>query len=310
MRGAAYQTPIGESSKRNLVIHTGECHTTQRMNTTRQRYPFYKMLLVAWDTYTNYFSFYLTVTVVLLLPFNLANAYFFSPSEPGPFGIAILNLINTATDWPSLVSNINALTWVDLFSNNPTYWKGYAIAFVSFFVSVFHSIVIVVGTRKTLHPKDKVPEVGAMIIHSLPFFLPALTTMLLVSVLTLPLLVAFIVPGLIAAVYWTFAVPETVVLTRKKNLAALRTSYRLVRHHWWEVVGRALVIAAPILTFIYVLYGVTESFISNPLVAALVYTLSDIALVFLMVYFVFYFYDLFQGQDEEAQDALLALQEE
>ncbi len=278
------------------------------MNTIKPRYPFYKMLLVAWETYTNYFSFYLIVTVVLLLPFNLAHAYFFSPTAPGPLGTALLDVVSSSTSWTSFISTINALTWSDLFSSNPFYWKGYAIGFIGFFVGLFHSVVIVVGTRNTLRPSEPVMDVGEVMIRSVPYFLPALSTMLLVSLLTLPLLVAFIVPGIVAAVYWTFAVPEAVVLAKNRNLAAIKMSYRLVRNHWWEVVGRVLVIAAPILVFIYILYGVTEPIINNILVASVVYTLSDIAFVFLIVYFVFYFYDLFQGHDEKSQEALLSLQ--
>lgn len=81
-----------------------------------------------------------------------------------------------------------------------------------------------------------------------PYFLISIVTTILI-ILALLLL---IVPGIILAIYWSFALLVTVIEKKKTVSEATKRSYALVKGYWWPVCGRILfmVILALILSAI------------------------------------------------------------
>jgi hypothetical protein len=80
------------------------------------------------------------------------------------------------------------------------------------------------------------PGAADLIRHVRPRLLTLLLAVLVYSVCITAGVVLLVVPGLIVLVYWSVVVP-VIVLEGHGMRAAFRRSYRLVRGHFWPVLG-------------------------------------------------------------------------
>lgn len=83
-------------------------------------------------------------------------------------------------------------------------------------------------------------EFKEVLSRAIPRWPQGIVTMIVMGVLLLLLFMLFIIPGVIFAIYWLFAV-IAVALTDTSALDALSYSKQLVRGRWWKIFGYVIV---------------------------------------------------------------------
>jgi hypothetical protein len=141
-------------------------------------------------------------------------------------------------------------------------------------------------------------EIRLKDIYSFSFrkFFPYLGTSIITMIFLIVLFILLIVPGIIFAVFWSFAL-FTVVLKDKFGIHALKESKAVVQGRWWEIVGMMIVfvlIIAVVQLPINLVFAFTPT--SSFLFVFLHNLLSSIVNVFFYVLLTIWFinYDMFR----------------
>ncbi|SRR6266568_4987651 len=113
--------------------------------------------------------------------------------------------------------------------------------FILFFLSIIAiEVIFPIVSIFILRGKKPTPFF-ALIKQSRRFFLPFFLTTLLSSLLALGGMILLVIPGLLIAFFFTFVAFE-VIIDDQMGSAALKRSYFMVKNHFWEVLGRLLVL--------------------------------------------------------------------
>lgn len=117
---------------------------------------------------------------------------------------------------------------------------------------IFASIanVLIVSSAQKL-------AISEMFKRSKPLLLPYFLTTLLLSIVVLGGWTLLIIPGVIFSILFSF-VTFSIVLEGKTRHAALRSSYQIVKSHFWEVFVRILLIQIVIFVGTFVLDSLAE----------------------------------------------------
>ena len=164
----------------------------------------------AWGVFSSRFTDFLIVTLVIYLPINAALT--FVPAGDDLEGFSqFMRVANLLEFFVGIIATIAVVSIAKAaLDNAPISWReGFARAFHLYF--------------------------------------PALGTQAIMSLMLLGLFILLIIPGIIFAVYWGFAL-LVVVFREQKYMDALRYSKSLVRGRWWNVFGVILLIT--VLAFI------------------------------------------------------------
>lgn len=146
-----------------------------------------------------------------------------------PINILVLYMTSNATS-PSMEMGI------DLEAMIKAWQQAGEAARINMFLSVFFGIIatlciinIVVSTLNKTELELK--DAFSLSIKKYP---AALGTSVLVSISLVGLFLLLIIPGIIFAVYWQFAL-IAVVIANKNGLSALKYSKNLVKEKWWKI---------------------------------------------------------------------------
>lgn len=144
-------------------------------------------------------------------------------------------------------------------------------------------------TQKHLsrQPIDLVAETKAALPH-LPAFVG---TILLATLLLLPLFLLLVIPGIIFMIFWLFITQE-MVLRQQYGMSALVESKRLVSGRWWQVFGYMLLTWVILMVMVGAVESVTESLLSSKLSELLSGFLTMLTTVFASIFGTVFFLQL------------------
>lgn len=100
--------------------------------------------------------------------------------------------------------------------------------------------------------KNDFKSVKADFKESKKYFWRFLWASLLVALITVVLSLFFIIPGIVVAVFYAFAL-FAVVFANKRTFSSLENSYDLVKKYWWPVFGRFLLLGLIALALVSIL---------------------------------------------------------
>ncbi len=152
------------------------------------------------------------------------------------------------------------VVFIGLFNQNVLRLSGsfavmmlFSMFLLMFFMSILKAIAVIYITEKGFYNKSI--DFRLLLKQSLSKWSSVFFVDLVTVVFVFGLTLLFIVPGIIYAIYWSFAVCAT-VLRDKTGTNALKYSKNLVKGRWWTVFGYFLII-----TFVVGLVAFGFSFI-------------------------------------------------
>lgn len=182
--------------------------------------PHFSMLMrIAWRNYTRRFDIILYANLVALLPINIAL------DLTSPRHLYATELSNP-TDPAALFGQI-----ISLFSDS-LYVTNVLLQIVSTFLMMYVVTAIVISMKRVYDRKPII--VSEVLGESLRFFPRVLVVTVLTKLIVGLGFVAFIIPGIIASVLLSFAIPALVWHNLKPWESIVR-SYRAARQNWWNV---------------------------------------------------------------------------
>lgn len=118
-----------------------------------------------------------------------------------------------------------------------------AIVLIVVYVLVMLFVSIVSGAAMLLlvAKAEEKPSLGSAVKQGMTLFVPMLLTSLLVAFLTIGGWMLFVIPGIIIAIFMSFATYE-VVLNNQKYLQAMKNSATIVKQHFSALFVRVLII--------------------------------------------------------------------
>lgn len=133
-------------------------------------------------------------------------------------------------------------------------------------VELFGALLGVYGYIAILHvvksyTKGESLDAQEALSRAKQFMFPVIGTSIVWTILLLLLSLLFIIPGIIFAVYWMFAI-IAVVYADKKGVAALKYSKEMVKGRWWKTAGYSVVIVL-IFVLVAILIGMFYSMYST-----------------------------------------------
>jgi hypothetical protein len=130
----------------------------------------------------------------------------------------------------------------------------------------------------------------------------AVGTEMIMAVFLAGLFILFIIPGIIFAVYWSFAL-FAVMIRNKSGTFALYYSRSLVKGRWWKVLGYSvsfgLLSFLPVIPFLVLWFMMPK----DPFTDLLYSTVSNISMSFYTVAWTVYFLNLDTVKEEKKQVA-------
>lgn len=235
-----------------------ETNTNNFLDIARRELTISEIIIGAWKIFSDHIRAIVLVTVAVFLPLNIITAFI-----PGQDATA--ETINTASAVGFGISSMLL-----------------ALAGVLVPVAIAHIV------RQYL---DRQPiDFNTAIRFAFSRWLPAVGTTLLMLAFLFGLTFLLVIPAIIFGVYWAFAT-YVVALKGKSGLDALRYSQVVVRGRWWKVVGYLIVLGF-ITGMISWLISLPFATIHNPIVNALISTLSDIVFSFTIVATAIFFINL------------------
>mgnify|MGYP001806701289 CR=1 FL=1 len=139
--------------------------------------------------------------------------------------------------------------------------------------------------------KNDFSGVRASFRESKEFFTTYLLTSLLTFLLTIVLLFCLVIPGIIVAVFYSFAL-FAVIIEKKRTFSAVERSYDLVKGYWWPVFGRILFLVLLAILASLVL-GLPEYWLDSNMKET--YRLiTNVVWILLSPFFITYTYSLYQ----------------
>jgi hypothetical protein len=226
------------------------------------------IISVGWNAYWNSFSKILIVSVLIYFPMNL-----------------LFNLLVPSRGFFE-PANFNLLEFL--------------VVVFDFLIGIVAIIAIIFILKAYL---DKKPvSLNFAFDNALNNWIPALGTIILMSVLLFLLFLLLIVPGVIFAVFWAFAL--FVVLFKGKNgLKALKYSKSVVKGRWWRVFAYQIIFSIIVLAILFpigILFGSLifyfgESVILNIILDTLLDIFSSLMIAFNLVFFLNF--DKFRKKD-------------
>ncbi len=142
-----------------------------------------------------------------------------------------------------IVLPINIITFL-LFGNasTPTVNFGFTNIIILFILSAI-SLVSMISIAYAI--KQKIDKKSCDLKEAITFgfnkLMPALGTMILLFIFVFLLSLLLIIPGIIFAVYWTFAL-YVVIFKNVSGNSALSQSKELVQNRWWKTLGFLFII--------------------------------------------------------------------
>jgi hypothetical protein len=225
------------------------------------------LLSLAWKLFSDNFKAILIITIIVYVPLNLISALFPVPAPSGT------------------TPNELARAWLDIVTSAAFILT----TIITMLASVLVPLAIALLTRKYLDGQTL--DYQAALKQAIPRWLPGIGTTGLMSLLLLGLSLFLIIPGVIFAIYWAFAI-YVVMLNNKSGMAALNYSRQVVRGRWWRTLGYFIVFGLISGMASWVINIPLAAYLSNPVVNFISSLLANIIFSFITVATVLLFLNL------------------
>lgn len=211
--------------------------------------PIQQLIQDAWQLFTKTWVAYLKLVGLFISFVFLALLVGILISLPITF-VALgshLQIFNHLTPFTSIMLVLFAV-WFVLFLLSLI-----AIGFITSIVSIF-----------ILQGKEKTP-IFDLVKQSKKFFWPYFLTTLLGGLAAIGGIMLFVLPGLLIAYFFAFVSFE-VVIDEKAKQEALKRSYYMIKTHFWDILGRVLILDVGVSIIMAILHSIVKESASFGLV--------------------------------------------
>lgn len=174
--------------------------------------PYFQLLRLAWRQYVLRFDIVLWSILLFGLPWFI-----------------LIDL--TSPDFPT-DPNLDTASYLMQYFSQPATWLNVGIQLLADTTLIFSSVMIIVALFQTFQRKA---ATWKEVLHlSRQYYWRALVVSILVGIVTVIGFGAFILPGVVFAIFLSLALP-VLVWHNSTVWAAIRGSWLLVKPHWWTV---------------------------------------------------------------------------
>lgn len=264
---------------------------------------FNQLLVESWRLYTGQFGVLLAAVVLLSLPFHLITEGA-APALDRQFTTVLGEEVITqlqeqgTVNWEALEARLSTLTIQEVVTDDPVVWGANVAQLLGWAANVLLSVIVVVMVVRSIQGQERV-GVGEAFTLGASFFWKAFAAMLLATLITLPFLFLFIVPGIVVMILLTFASPELIVIGKVGPMTALRLSLSLVYRRFFQVLYRIGTVFLLVLLVASALYSLTEPLLVYPFMPTVIDTVIDVMVLYFMVFAAVYCVDLVHANNNE-----------
>jgi len=233
-----------------------------------REFSFEEIISIAWNIYKKNYNLIFSIVFAIQLPVNIITS-------------SMLQLDGLT---PESLMNMDA-----------------SLLIILILLSIFSLLepIAIVLLVKSITIREEV-DFKILVKRALNSLLPVTITMIMMLIFVSILMMAFIIPGIIFAVYWIFTL-QVVVVLGLIGIPALRRSFYIVRKRWLRVFLYTLIFAIMGLLVYLLGVGIQALFGDSKVFSILIFTLFNVPMAYFTVAFAVMFIN-FNDTDVEIMD--------
>jgi len=204
----------------------------------KEDYSFQQLLSASWDIFTQKFGIILIILFLSVIPANtISETVKDLPLGRGITSMFLLVLISIIAWGISMLSNLALAFYVKSCFDAKTLLV--LISIIAWGISMLSNLALAFYVKSCFDAKTiSINDAFSMALRR---WQPAITTSILMGLLLIPAFICLIIPGVVFAVYWSFAL-YSVALAERSGMKALEYSKSVVGDRWGYVFGYYILI--------------------------------------------------------------------